>query len=232
MFRFVRSRLTYANVVATAAMFCALGGGAYAAVTLPAASVGTQQLKQQAVTPAKLAPSALHLFKARTGSRGVQGLAGKSGIAGTPGQPGPQGPQGPTGPAGATGATGPAGPRGPSDLYSANGTLDITDLPAGNYQLQAKLTYGGGTGTSAVDCQLVSTPTGSHDYTTLDETALEATSDDPSLAIPLQAVGQFTSPVDVSVSCSVSTGGGSFGSASAGTFGAPQLTALQVTTVH
>jgi hypothetical protein len=66
----------------------------------------------------------------------------------------------------------------------------------------------------------------------LDETVLEATSDDGSLAIPPQAVGQFSSPVDVSVSCTVSTGGGSFGSASAGTFGTPHFTALQVTTVH
>jgi hypothetical protein len=223
MFRFVGSRLTYANIVATVAMFCALGGGAYAAVTLPAASVGTQQLKQHVVTPDKLAPSALRLLKTVPGSRGVQGLAG---------QPGPAGSAGPQGPAGPAGAAGAAGQRGPSDLYSSHGTLDITDLPAGNYQLQAKLTYGGGTGTSAVDCQLVSTPTGTHDYTTLDETALDATSDDESLAIPLQAVGQFTSAVDVSVSCTVSTGGGSFGTGTAGTFGTPQLTALQVATVH
>jgi hypothetical protein len=40
----VASRLSYANVVATLALFIALGGGAYAAFALPADSVGTRQL--------------------------------------------------------------------------------------------------------------------------------------------------------------------------------------------
>ena len=37
----VRERLSYANVVATLALFIALGGASYAAVTLPHDSVGT-----------------------------------------------------------------------------------------------------------------------------------------------------------------------------------------------
>lgn len=45
---------TYANVVATVALFVALGGGAYAATQLPAKSVGTRQIKDGAVTPSKL----------------------------------------------------------------------------------------------------------------------------------------------------------------------------------
>src|SRR3712207_6750314 len=47
-------RLTYANVVATLALFIALGGGAYAVTALPRNSVGTQQLKRNAVTSAKI----------------------------------------------------------------------------------------------------------------------------------------------------------------------------------
>jgi hypothetical protein len=39
MFRKVRSRLTYANLMATAAMFVALGGSAYAAATIGSAQV-------------------------------------------------------------------------------------------------------------------------------------------------------------------------------------------------
>ena len=39
------SRCTYANVVATLALFIALGGGAYAAVKLPKNSVGATQIK-------------------------------------------------------------------------------------------------------------------------------------------------------------------------------------------
>src|SRR5256714_14985807 len=49
-----RPRVTYANVVATLALFLALGGGAYAAFTLPANSVGTKQLKKNAVTSPKI----------------------------------------------------------------------------------------------------------------------------------------------------------------------------------
>ena len=45
----IRSRLSYANVMATIAVFLALGGGAYAA-SLKRNSVGPKQLKPNAVT--------------------------------------------------------------------------------------------------------------------------------------------------------------------------------------
>jgi hypothetical protein len=48
-------RPTYANVVATLALFVALGGASYAAVSLPNNSVGTAQLRDRAVTQSKLA---------------------------------------------------------------------------------------------------------------------------------------------------------------------------------
>ncbi len=51
----VRQRLTYSNVIATMALFVALGGVAVAATQLPRNSVGTRQLKRGAVTSAKLA---------------------------------------------------------------------------------------------------------------------------------------------------------------------------------
>jgi hypothetical protein len=50
----LRPRLTYANVIATLALFVALGGGAYAATQLPKNSVGAKQLKKNAVTAAKI----------------------------------------------------------------------------------------------------------------------------------------------------------------------------------
>lgn len=48
-----------ANTVAYAALFVALGGTGYAAVNLPAGSVGTRQLRDGAVTGAKLARGAV-----------------------------------------------------------------------------------------------------------------------------------------------------------------------------
>jgi hypothetical protein len=48
-------KLTYANVVATIALFGVLGGGAYAAFRVPPNSVGSRQLKAKAVTGGKIA---------------------------------------------------------------------------------------------------------------------------------------------------------------------------------
>ena len=57
--RHLRGRLTYANVMATIAVFIALGGAAYAAVKLPKNSVGTKQLKNGAVTAEKVQSGSL-----------------------------------------------------------------------------------------------------------------------------------------------------------------------------
>ena len=53
---------TYANVTATLALVVALSGGAYALATLPRNSVGTRQLKKDAVKTAKVDNGTL-LFK-------------------------------------------------------------------------------------------------------------------------------------------------------------------------
>lgn len=48
------SKLTYANVVATLALFIALGGVSWAAVTLPKNSVGSKQIRKNAVSHSKV----------------------------------------------------------------------------------------------------------------------------------------------------------------------------------
>jgi len=50
----MRPRFTYANVMATIAVFIALGGASYAALKLPKNSVGTKQIKNNAVSTAKI----------------------------------------------------------------------------------------------------------------------------------------------------------------------------------
>jgi hypothetical protein len=47
--------LNYANVAATLALFISLGGASYAAIALPANSVGASQLRSGSVTPRSLA---------------------------------------------------------------------------------------------------------------------------------------------------------------------------------
>jgi hypothetical protein len=55
----LRSKLSYANVMATIAVFLALGGAAMAGSALKKNSVGTKQLKGKAVTAKKLANNAV-----------------------------------------------------------------------------------------------------------------------------------------------------------------------------
>ncbi|HVO54167.1 MAG TPA: hypothetical protein VMT37_07130 [Solirubrobacterales bacterium] len=52
-------KLTYANVMATVAVFIALGGASYAAFKLPKNSVGTKQIKNNAITAAKIKNGAI-----------------------------------------------------------------------------------------------------------------------------------------------------------------------------
>jgi hypothetical protein len=82
----LRGRLTYANVIATIALFAALGGTSYAALKLPKNSVGSKQIRKNAVTSAKVKAGSLltNDFKAsqRRGLRGPSGSPGKQGVPG------------------------------------------------------------------------------------------------------------------------------------------------------
>jgi hypothetical protein len=64
-FLMVLRRPTYAQVTSTLALFFALGGGAYAAATLPANSVGPSQIKKNAVERAKIKDNAVDASKVR-----------------------------------------------------------------------------------------------------------------------------------------------------------------------
>jgi hypothetical protein len=64
----LRPRLTYANVMATIAVFVALGGASYAALKLPKNSVGAKQLKKNAVTTAKIKKQAVTGAKVKKGT--------------------------------------------------------------------------------------------------------------------------------------------------------------------
>lgn len=55
----IRKHLSYANVMATLALFVSLGGGAYAALRIPADSIGNRQLKRNAVTGEKVRNASL-----------------------------------------------------------------------------------------------------------------------------------------------------------------------------
>ena len=101
-----------AMVVACLALLVALSGTGYAVSNLPPGSVGSAQLKDNAVTNTKIANSAVTSEKIRNRSLlAIDFLAGqlprgKAGAAGPPGALGPAGATGPAGPAGAAGTIG------------------------------------------------------------------------------------------------------------------------------
>lgn len=139
--RQLRKRFTFANVISMIALFVALGGTAFAVTQLPAASVGTVQLKSNAVTSAKVqnrsltasdfAPGALRPgptgAPGAQGSQGIEGAPGSVGAIGPQGLPGndggigPQGIDGVSGVAGAAGLQGIQGPAGPQGATGAQG---------------------------------------------------------------------------------------------------------------
>jgi hypothetical protein len=86
----LRANLTYANVMATVAVFLALGGGAYAAIQLPRNSVKAKQIATGAVRSGEVKNRSLRRADFRLGSLlvGPQGaLRGRRERRGSRGRP-------------------------------------------------------------------------------------------------------------------------------------------------
>jgi hypothetical protein len=129
------------NAVAYLALFIALGGTSYAAAGLPRNSVGSTQLKSNAVTSAKVKNGSLATSDLSRAA--IAAMRGNTGPAGPAGSPGSTGPQGAAGLPGATGLQGAKGDRGdPGSIFtgwsrrSVGGALpadgDVTDLARSN----------------------------------------------------------------------------------------------------
>jgi hypothetical protein len=100
----LRRQLSYANVMATVAVFVALGGGAYAAVKITGRDVANRSLTGKDIKKRSVPLNRLRGSPAR----GRQGKAG------------PQGPEG---------DQGPPGPVDPSQFLSATGTTTVAVGP-------------------------------------------------------------------------------------------------------
>jgi hypothetical protein len=121
-----------------------------------------------------------HGLRGEPGIQGDQGIPGAQGPPGNPGQqgqqgnqgiqgePGAKGDQGIRGEPGAKGDQGEPGPTGPSDAYfdvsepgaiqvghDAQVVLEVTDIPAGEYVLQAAFSLEGVVAPAIVECQFV-----------------------------------------------------------------------------
>jgi hypothetical protein len=136
MARLIRPRLSYANVMATIAVFVALGGTGYAAVKLPKNSVGTAQIKTSGVASSEVKNGALKAidFKAGelpTGATGPQGPQGPQGLKGDKGEPGTNGTNGTNGAPGTVGAATTAFFQAPADLGAGANMSYGVFCPAG-----------------------------------------------------------------------------------------------------
>lgn len=148
----LRHRPSPAMVVACIALAVALGGTSYAAISLPRNSVGTAQLKRNAVNSTKVRNFSLLRADFKRGQLPA-------------GPRGPQGPQGPPGPPGATGATGAPGAKGDKGDQGEPGPFPGT-LPSGKtirgtYVVLDTATAAGNQGQTAISFgfRLTSAPT-------------------------------------------------------------------------
>jgi hypothetical protein len=85
--RKLHEHISYANVMATLAVFIALGGSAYAVSQLPRNSVGAAQIKRNAVGTSELRDRSVKLGdisvparRSLRGAKGDQGPVGPSGV--------------------------------------------------------------------------------------------------------------------------------------------------------
>jgi Collagen triple helix repeat (20 copies) len=142
--RSILKRLTrrHSTAVAYLALFAALGGSAYAAVT-----VTGKNIKDGTVTGRDVKNASLG--KNKLSATAVSSLTGQRGPAGPQGQNGDRGEQGPAGPTGTTGPkgeTGPAGPQGPPGPQGPSG------ISGWSYVTQAQRISPGVYGRWSVDC--------------------------------------------------------------------------------
>jgi Collagen triple helix repeat (20 copies) len=151
---FLRRHLTYANVVASLALFLALGGAAFAATQLPRNSVGTGQLKPEAVTAGKIAKKTRNQLMGAQGPQGPQGKTGKTGAKGATGA------RGSTGAAGAKGTAGTDGTGPAFEVFTSNkavpGPIVAQTLGAGAYTLSANVSLTNSSGAAAKVICLIS----------------------------------------------------------------------------
>jgi hypothetical protein len=113
------------DILAVGAIFIALGGTSYAALSLPRASVGHRELKRDAVSTTRIADRSIQrrdLARDVLAGRG-NGQAGPVGPAGPKGDTGPQGPQGPQGQQGPPGPAGSGGGGAPLTAGVAQRTV-------------------------------------------------------------------------------------------------------------
>src|SRR3954469_94997 len=163
----LRTRITSAHVIAMIALFVALSGSSYAAVTIRASqirnnsipgskiksgSIPATKLRNNSITGGKLKNNSVGAAKLRTDAlpptSGGGNLINPNSTTDNASSSGARGPQGPAGPRGLPGATGPAGATGSQGATGAAGTnADLVKVTGG-----AVVPTGGTQATATATC--------------------------------------------------------------------------------
>jgi len=128
-----RVRVGYAGVIATLALFVALGGTSVAAVSY----INGKQIKPHSIPKNRLTNSAIAALHGVRGAQGIPGAQGPTGVRGPTGSRGTAGLRGATGLRGTTGLRGPTGlngvtgPAGPSGRVTGQGFIPFATLANG-----------------------------------------------------------------------------------------------------
>jgi Collagen triple helix repeat (20 copies) len=140
-----------AMVIACLALFMAGTGAGVAVIkALPKNSVGTAQLKNNAVVSSKVKNHSLkagdfasgQIPKGATGATGTKGATGAPGAKGSTGAPGAKGSTGAPGAKGATGATGPAGPAIAANFNAMLTNNSVKSVTFGNFTVTEQVISG------------------------------------------------------------------------------------------
>jgi hypothetical protein len=135
--RRLKNHVTSAHVIAMLALFVAMGGTGYAALKLPKNSVGSKQIKKNAITSTKVKNGSLKQGDFAAGQLPA-GVPGAQGIPGLKGDKGDKGAKGDMGDTGTFGAVTTAFFQAPADLADGNNMSYGAFCPAG------KIAIGGG----------------------------------------------------------------------------------------
>jgi hypothetical protein len=223
--RRLRQGLTYANVMATIAVFVALGGTGVAAVKLSKNSVNSNAIKNGQVKNKDLASNAVTSSKVKNGSlltrdfKSGQLPKGAKGDPGTPGQPGAAGPSN-----GYFSTTSLVSADVPWVTSSGTGSVQRSlSLPAGNYILNASAQADNAdAATQTAGCSItISSSSASVDDASM---TVGPNNGDDKAALALTGGATLASPDTVKLDCSASSTNGSWQSSS--------LTAIKVASLN
>jgi hypothetical protein len=141
----VRQGLTYANVMATVAVFVAIGGTSYAALKITGrdvvnGSLTSGDVRNGTLRSADVRNGTLRSADVRDGSLSARDFSSGQLPRGATGLPGVAGPAGPAG------ARGPEGPRGPSNGFflKKGSSVALTDAPEFEFREVVRLSLPAG----------------------------------------------------------------------------------------